>query len=41
MWQHIQGYIDQEIREIMEGLYQKLNKHQAEAINLLAAEFYI
>ena len=27
MWQHIQYYIDQQISNIMEGLYQKLNKN--------------
>ena len=26
MWQHTQYYIDQQISNIMEGLYQKLNK---------------
>jgi hypothetical protein len=26
MWQHIQGYIDQQTHEIMKGLYQKLNR---------------
>jgi hypothetical protein len=25
MWQHIQGYMDQQMHEIMEGLYRKLN----------------